>query len=614
MEFDNDYWGPTDRKLHEELEISGRDIGISHGVGDVAQGLKTNIFRGVSRVELGFMAVGKGTKQQPTPETYTKEEREEMRQLARINDVQVSVHATPNLVGLSGMGGEEGTFNPQYAQTNIHEIKKAIEFAADISSGGPVVMHTGEFRRPIYQPEERFEFGKSESGFDALSDIAKVTKELGREESERAKSPIYFVDKRTGQMSGFRRDMEIPVVEEDKTGKILRDKEGNPKINMKTLAQLEEELKEKRGPSFSMEKDPGEFLRSIQEKQLEAAESEQKRRRHEAKEYEEKAEDLKELKRDIIDYGKNPDYMLKRYGEEIGLKRKSDIDNFKANPSQFMDSQIAEYENLSKAFGEAERAAAKEKKELEERYKNLADVESYAMEKTATNMATAALYALELEKKKGLDKPLFIAPENWTPEQYGSHPQELKKIIVESRKQMANILVHRGYEKDDAKKVAEEHIRATLDVGHMNFWRKYYKGSDEEFKDWYKDQVKDLAKSNILGNIHLHDNFGYNDEHLNFGGGNTPVEELMKALKEGGYKGQYIGEPGGQQEGKYHEAWTSVMGLSASPVYRTDLTSRSWTDIESSYFGRTGSPSYLVGENIVPNKEDFTLWSGVRLE
>lgn len=608
MEFDNDYWGPTDRKLNEKFDISGRDIGISHGVGDISQALKTNIFRGTQRVELGFMAVGKGTKQQPTPETYTKDEREEMRQLARINEVEISVHATPNVVGLSGMGGEEGAFNPQYAQTVLHEIKKAVEFAADVSNGGPVVMHTGEFRRPIYQAEEKFEFGKSASGFDALSDIAKINKELGREESEKARSPIYFVDKRTGQMSGFKRDMEIPIVKEE-NGKIIRDEKGEPKVDMKTIGDLEKESK------INIEKDPGKFLGYIQQKQLEAADFEQARRKHEAMEIEKQATTLRNIKEKLLKGAEDKEYVSRMIAAQRGIdKSPEEFESFMKNPENYLQQEIDQRDNLRKAYEEAEKAAAREKMELRQRYENLSDVETYAIDKTATNMATAALYALELEKKKGLDKPLFIAPENWTPEQYGSHPQELKKIIQESRKQMANILVIRGYDKDDAKKVAEEHIRATLDVGHLNFWRKYYKGTDEEFKGWYKDQVKDLAKSNILGNVHLHDNFGYNDEHLNFGGGNTPVEELMQSLKEGGYKGQYIGEPGGQQEGRYHEAWTSVMGMSASPIYRTDITSRSWTDIENSYFGNTSSPTYLVGENMVPNKEDFTLWSGTRME
>ena len=608
MEFDNDYWGPNDEQMRK-FDVSGRDIGISHGVGDISQALKTNIFRGTQRVELGFMAVGKGTKQQPTPETYTKDERDEMRQLARINNVEISVHATPNVVGLSGMGGEEGNFNPQYAQTVLHEVKKAVEFAADVSNGGPVVMHVGEFRRPIYQPEEKFSFGKSTGGFDALSDIAKISKELGKEESEKAKSPIYFIDKRTGQMSGFKRDMEIPMVNEDKEGNIKRNKDGEPEIVMKSLSQLEKEM------NLNMEKEPGKFLQQIQKKQMEAANFEESRRKHEAEKIAKQEKTLTNLKDKLLKGSEDKEYVARMIASGIGAdKSPEEFETYMKNPEAYLQQEIDESKNLRKAYEEAEKAAAKEKFELKQRYENLSDVESFAMEKTATNMATAALYALELEKKKNLDKPLFIAPENWTPELYGSHPQELKKIIVESRKQMANILVHRGYEKDDAKKVAEEHIRATLDVGHMNFWRKYYKGDDESFKNWYKEQVKDLAKSNILGNVHLHDNFGYNDEHLSTGGGNTPIEELMQSLKEGGYKGQYIGEPGGQQEGKYHEAWTSVMGMSASPIYRTDVTSRSWTDIEGSYFGSTASPTYLVGENLVPNKEDFTLWSGTRLE
>ena len=38
------------------------------------------------------------------------------------------------------------------AQENTkHEIDRALSFAADVAQGGPVVVHVGEFQRPIFE-------------------------------------------------------------------------------------------------------------------------------------------------------------------------------------------------------------------------------------------------------------------------------------------------------------------------------------------------------------------------------------------------------------------------------------------------------------------------------
>ncbi|MDO8628632.1 MAG: TIM barrel protein, partial [Nanoarchaeota archaeon] len=222
-----------------------------------------------------------------------------------------------------------------------------------------------------------------------------------------------------------------------------------------------------------------------------------------------------------------------------------------------------------------------------------------------------------VEQKQHLDRPLFVAPEGWQTESYGSHPKEMRELIEASRAEMAKRLMDqkKAESQDEAEKIAADHIKGTLDVGHINNWRKHFQGSDDDFNKWLVDNVKEMVKGDkpLLGNIHLSDNFGYHDEHLRVGEGNAPITELLKGLEKEGYKGHYIAEPGGQKQGQFHTAWTHALGLADSPIYRTDRTSRSWTDISGSYFGNTPGPNYLVGEGVVPSKE-FTLWSQVPLE
>ena len=228
------------------------------------------------------------------------------------------------------------------------------------------------------------------------------------------------------------------------------------------------------------------------------------------------------------------------------------------------------------------------------------------------------MYAYDKEKVMKLKKPLFVAPENIFPEQYGSHPKELKNLVLEARKTMVDELRDRGMGVSQAEKVAKEHIKATFDVGHANTWKKFFKRdpgdsleqSDRKFKKWMIKQTEDLQKEGIIGHVHLSDNFGYYDEHLAPGEGNVPIKELIDKLDKAGYKGKTIVEWGAQTPEQSFRVWSKSLGLSSS-TYKMD-GNWSWTDIQGSYFGRTGSPTYLVGED-VPSK-DWTLWSETQLE
>ena len=240
----------------------------------------------------------------------------------------------------------------------------------------------------------------------------------------------------------------------------------------------------------------------------------------------------------------------------------------------------------------------------------------YAREKTAQNIARLGMYAYEVEKKKNLKNPLFIAPENIFPEQYGSHPQELRNIVVESRKEMVNQL-KKNMPIKEAEKVAAEHIKATFDIGHANTWKKYFKGSDEEFKKWLLKEAKQLQKEAIIGNVHLADNFGYEDEHLTPGQGNAPIEDFLKEIKAEGYSGKMVVEPGSQtdQEGGIFTALTGAWGhLAHSPVYRSSGGfAQSWTDVSGGYLGNTWTPKHVSG-TYLPSKEGWGWYSETPIE
>lgn len=599
MDFGTDYWNSMDKA--KELRIDPKQIGISHGVGEVGEGLKANIFRGASVVELGFMGVGKGFRSQPTgstPESYGASEREEIRQLAKINEIELSTHASPN-VGYAA-GFNEGVFREE-ARTNVlHEVKRAIDFAADTAGGGPVVMHLGEFPRPVYEAEEK--------SFEAYKE-------------EREKSPIYFVDEKTGQARALPRTSTYAVPQyEDKEKKIIKRDPNTQEIQweQKSLYELEKEYLEtakKTGETPDIAKH---LYTTIMAKDLELAEFEERRARQAAtsrkEHYETIEKDVKMIKEDPDEIRRK--YQLIKFAEGINAaprKGSDEYDAFLKDPEKQINESIRDAKEEYGYWSEAETTYGRRKEEMKRDIGNVKPITDYGVRQSADTIAMAAMYAYEREKKMELEKPLWVAPENWTPELYGSHPDELRRIIKESRGRMQELLQNQKMSENEAKKVANEHIKATFDIGHLNFWRKYYKGDEDNFKDWVDDQVKGLVKDGIIGHVHLSDNFGYQDEHLMPGEGNAPIQKFVERLKEAKFKGKIITEPGGQKEGQHYRVWTESMKLLGSPIYKIDGATRSWSDIESGYFGRAPQSPYFIVGDYAPSK-DWTLWSETPLE
>ncbi|MBN2367738.1 hypothetical protein JXC34_01870, partial [Candidatus Woesearchaeota archaeon] len=167
MQFGTGYYGPMDREyeqinldsypsLEEPIEkepvvgVSEMGISVTEGgrFGPLGQSVQAAIRLGAGRMEL---ATGMGGGQEPVgAESYGKEAREELRELAMANEISyTSVHAPVQIGNLSGYNSQQGTFSDEMRAQGLEEIKSAIRFAGDAAQGGAVVVHTGEFARPI---------------------------------------------------------------------------------------------------------------------------------------------------------------------------------------------------------------------------------------------------------------------------------------------------------------------------------------------------------------------------------------------------------------------------------------------------------------------------------
>ncbi len=598
--WDSDYWHSMDRKAVKDTGISTDVVSFStHPFKEQLQELKAKIFSGTKNVEISFIGTGKSSRSQaPTPESYGREEREELRQLAKVNDIELTTHSPANAPGLSGFS--ENRFSPEVQEASLKELKRTIEFAADVAGGGPVTVHTQEF------PRAAFEAGKE---FEAYA-------------NEKEKAPIYYVQGKTGEIKAFPRDAEIPIPKGGFT---------NPERDPET--GFVKEWQKKKISDFEKEaKDKGEdvvkyILKEVYKKDLEFSEIEAKNQASQAKKIEREYEFIEKLRKDLEDQKKidpeNAKYNAMRWVERFEEEKRERLtprqgtegyNDFLKNPIEYL-KEIEE--RTKRAKDQAFEAADQAKLKIEETNKMLGEIkpiEEFALGKTADAVARGALYAYDQEKNKDLKKPIVISPENVWTEFYGGHPRELKEIIIKSRQAFSEKLVkEKNISRPEADKIAEERIKATFDIGHVNVWRKWFKEPDptgEKFNKWIMKEVGELTKDNIIGHVHINDNFGYEDIHIPPGQGNAPIKQFVDKITKEGFKGKMVVEAGGQREDSHvmTNAWRTLN----SPIYRIDSMSRTWTEIEGSYFGRTGSPNYLVGD-LAPSK-DWTLWSETQLE
>lgn len=299
-------------------------------------------------------------------------------------------------------------------------------------------------------------------------------------------------------------------------------------------------------------------------------------------------------------------------------------------PTVVIDKEMRDVERHIKHAQEASASQWLQAEEQMETMRYVESAETYAVKEAYDAYAEAGIKAMmqsdKLEQQKKLKQPLAVAMENLFPENYGAHPEELIHLVEGSREKMAQLLVQRGMAAEQARKEAQEHITATFDTGHLNMWRKYWQGdphksmeeNDEEFNKWVVEKVGKMAERNIIGHLHLVDNYGYQDDHLAPGQGNTPIKEIVKTLKEKGFKGKMIVEPGADWNtdiSGFHsvmKAWR----LFGSPIYGRFAPpaqpGRGWGQVQYGYFGQNQPPYFIFG-GYSPS-EDWTLWSGVPLE
>ncbi|MCD6589893.1 hypothetical protein J7K74_01755, partial [Candidatus Woesearchaeota archaeon] len=408
---------PVPEEEKESLtKLPPSKIGISaNPFAHPIQALQERLRQGASKVEFTFFGAGKGNKQSFTPESLGKVERRALKDLAKINEAEVTTHATVQVAGLAGFNPEAYRFSDQYRNQALKEIAKAIDFAADATTGGAIVVHTSEFPRKIEEAEVSKE-GPRFLSFPLGMGVEKpeeIKKELAKER------PLYFVDKETGEVKGFRLDQEIsiPEVEEiiipgegGKEGKIeiqkWEEKENGvkvkvPKIKQVPLYELWEKAREKYGKEIRERKMTPEaaLVKYIQEDAIKAYEAEARRFLNEMEETKERIELLKKERERLL--------RLKEEYEKRGLQKEWERETVMIGreggltPPKVMHRLEAVEKELERAINqlrwqdEYASSAAIRLRNIEKALKNIAPIKDYAIEKTADTLARAGIMAME---------------------------------------------------------------------------------------------------------------------------------------------------------------------------------------------------------------------------
>ena len=707
-----DYVNSMDPELYGEkppygADLGVKDIGMSVPMGISAAnvaGIYSKIRMGAGNIEIQFPGYRTGSRNAQTPEMFGEDQRQAIRELSLANEVKFTTHASFQLMGMMGRD-ERGNFSIYNATQDLFELKRAIDFQGDLG-GGSVVIHSGEFERPMTDMYLDDETGRINLARDPHGRLL-----VRQAHTQEVDAQFTLMDDRTSaKIETVQKDRLVghPEWLREKKGRWGEDNEGhrvyinkydyidyegkkivnpyNPekgrvpefdpiekkfKVKLKTFDDFRKEAEEynkwheqyyKKKPDFYHKMYPEEaYVKATLDAQEGIA-------RGWSLQFSARAEDvlsaLKKLKETKEYYQKLKESLPPEEQWKI-LKQDTTLLNLAPNISQFLTPELQDpVKVIEKAIFDVERtleydrstAASQEQQAIDtHETKDHIVTPIKRLEKHGTRLyAEAGIHALR--RTKDPNNPVTVAVEHIFPERFGGHLEELKWIIQKSREKMVEMLTkpeieygasmapeeidkekldkgvmqpnpyYMGVSKEEAEKLAQRHIKATLDTGHINLWRKYWQEdprmtkeqNDDAFKKWALSQVESLAKEGMIGNVHLADNYGYHDDHLSPGQGNSPIREIMAIVKKYGYDKAITVEPGADAStdlSDFH-GLMKTWRFFGSPVYgmgfRGSGVPQTWSDVQYSFFGQNKPPYYVFGGYAPSN--DWTLWSAVPLE
>ena len=614
--FNTENYTPAEKALHEAMSdnaprkrledpiIPMNEIGATvseqfsnQRFKNLVQGVQADLRRGIGKLQIVM----------DTPHTspiggrakgYGPEIREKLREVVLANNAMiVGIELPTSLSNLSGLNMQQGTVSEEERRKELDEVRDAIKFTADVAQGGSVDILSWEFPRALMDAKWNHE-GKWAGAFKVPGE-----KEIFE---------INLVDTRTGAIArapnkGIPNPYTQKEIEEFEKKNDWRKKTSWDWEDFKKLAEQNKEAgkTKKEGNDPNEISDPyGIVKMTLFNKQITSAEAQIARRKGEINQHEEIIENIT----DKIE-------QLKK------LKTKEDDPHFKK-----LKQKKEDYTSYIKSFEEDIEDLRRTVNEQKERQAHLKPLPVFAKENSVKSYAEAGIMAMnETHSNKNIKRPVYVGPEIGWPQFYGSHPQEFIELIHGARDEMVKMLTDpksphydEGLSKKEAEEQAELHLKGTFDTSHMGMWLEKFKPDEpwdkrvKEFDKWYMEQVKNLAKENVVGTIQLVNSMSAAHGHNPPGEGIFPVVQAAKEFKKQGFNGYFISE--GHDEERFGEGRIITKAWEAfnSPIetkYGPGASPRTWSDINQGYFAMTYSPRMMFGQYTPPMAE-YKPWAG----
>ena len=678
----NTVYGPMDREYHESaprenqteepiLSVGelGETVHEQPGQSDLIMNAKAALKRGSAKIELQPAMGGPGSP--GGAEGYGAEARAALREMAKAAEIEfTAVHVPVQINGLSGYSQQHGRFVDDVRKSATNEINSCVRFSAETAGGGAIVVHASEFDRPVSEADwneptvledgsRRYDFMSNVEEADRavkgvvdqkdgrVITLAQKNIKITRPVWKRAKEDHIATDPYTGKKYEVKQgqylnedglpteDLGERVPEYESTGA------GEPtKFKTETIGweDIEREAKE-------MGLDPAvHFYKQHMEKQIA---QQLGMVQYYAQGYESGLRRREKIKHAIQYYQKLydslPDDEKWKIEQHVRMDSYGLVPPDTKDPVTYLKEELVEVERRLKHTHESSASAKAQAEQQLEDLNNIVSIDNYALQQTHKTLAEAGVSAWEQSKNNPhANRDIFIAVENWDPNSYGNHPDEMIDMITSGRQKMVDYLTEKhiqntatgekvqnpyyqpGMSKKEAEKLAEQHLKMTLDTEHLALWRKKFmprpgesrEDTNKRFQKWYEKQLDKLVDSGIVGHIHMVDSIEGGHTHLPAGEGELPLKKVVKKLKEAGYTGRISSEAHGEnlRYGKDRivtKPWKYFGGHMYSRMPGAPGPN-SWGQAVGHFYGRNEPPMYIVGAYVPSN--EWQLWSQVPLE
>jgi sugar phosphate isomerase/epimerase len=458
-------------------------FGVSIGERNQLEEFSKVLRSGAKMVEVDIASVyGLSGEQGNAADTIGKTEREAIANLAKTNDVDLSVHA-PWAINFSGIDPQSGKKSEIYEHVVEREIGTALEFADDISKkmgrqNMPVIFHASSDQ--FSDPDKTMVYSVYDQKEDKVLQISKQEIDLG-------------IDKNTVSNPEERKRLAMQKFR-DIYGENFYQKLFENKDNKK-LGFVSDDGKVILNPEGALE-----FYKKTKLQELN----------------QEKASLNINLRN--LEYQKTD--LLVRVSAAKAKSNKEEFENAQRNLEVIQDMA----KNLNQKYAEIEI----DEKNLNNRF---IPYDKKAPELAAEGIVKAAMFSY----KNTESKPMILVENPMSPDMSLSDPRDTAEAVRIAREEFAKELHEKHHlSLKEAEKISSDIIGINLDIGHINVFKSYI--NPKTGQPYSDKDIVEMAKSagDYLKRYHLNDNMGNRDSHLPLGQGNAPIKEVYDAMMEKG--------------------------------------------------------------------------------